>query len=287
MDWKRVWAGVKRWLFPGWGITLLLAAAGGALLALVFVRRLEETPLAYGAYLLSAYALTALVGAVARSWRPVWDRICALPLAERWLADPRFRVRIGLLLSFFINLCYAGMRMVYGAVYASGWEVAVGIYYLLLSVLRFYLMRKVSPGGGRYREELRVYRVTGWLLMGLNLALTGVSAQIVLDGRGYDYPGTLIYAAAAYSFYSLTIAIINVVKYRKFHSPVLSAAKAVGLTCALMSIFSLETAMLAQFGGETRFQQLMTAGTAVAVCAIVLAMAAYMVVSAGRKLKKG
>ena len=287
MDWKRVWAGVKRWLFPGWGITLLLAAAGGALLALVFVRRLEETPLAYGAYLLSAYALTALMGAVARSWRPVWDRIRALPLAERWLAVPRFRVRIGLLLSFFINLCYAVMRMVYGAVYASGWEAAVGIYYLLLSVLRFYLMRKVSPGGGRYREELRVYRVMGWLLMGLNLALTGVSAQIVLDGRGYDYPGTLIYAAAAYSFYSLTIAIINVVKYRKFHSPVLSAAKAVGLTCALVSIFSLETAMLAQFGGETRFQQLMTAGTAVAVCAIVLAMAAYMVVSAGRKLKKG
>ena len=145
MDWKQGWSRVKRWLFPGWGVTLLLAATGCALLALVFVRRLEETPLAYGAYLLSAYALTALVGAVARSWRPVWDRICALPLAERWLADPRFRVRIGLLLSFFINLCYAGMRMVYGAVYASGWEAAVGIYYLLLSVLREESIARDAP----------------------------------------------------------------------------------------------------------------------------------------------
>ena len=286
MDWKQGWSRVKRWLFPGWGVTLLLAATGCALLARVFVRRLEETPLAYGAYLLSAYALTALVGAVARSWRPVWDRICALPLAERWLADPRFRVRIGLLLSFFINLCYAGMRMVYGAVYASGWEAAVGIYYLLLSVLRFYLMRKVSPGGGRYREKLRVYRVTGWLLMGLNLALTGVSAQIVLDGRGYDYPGTLIYAAAAYSFYSLTIAIINVVKYRKFHSPVLSAAKAVSLTTAMVSIFSLETAMLSQFGGEPQFQFLMTASTAAGVCVLVLAIALFMTISASRRLRR-
>ena len=251
VDGRRVWAAVKRWLFPGWKLTVLLALAGGGLLALVFTRRLEGTPLAYGAYFFSAYALTALAGAAVRAWRSAWERIRALPLVGRWLDDPRFRVRGGLLLSFFINLCYAVMRMIYGAVYASGWEAAVGIYYILLCALRLYLMRRVSSAaGGRRREELQAYRVTGWLLIVLNLALAGVSAQIVLDGRGYAYPGTLIYAAAAYSFYALTLAVVNLVRYRKYHSPVLSAAKAVGLTTALVSIFSLETAMLAQFGGE-------------------------------------
>ena len=110
--------------------------------------------------------------------------------------------------------------------------------------------------------------------------------QIVLDGQGYNYPGTMIYAAAAYSFYCLTLAIVNSVRYERFHSPVLSAAKAVSLTTALVSIFSLETAMLAQFGGEPRFQFWMTAATAAAVCVLVLILAAYMVISASRTLKR-
>ena len=45
-------------------------------------------------------------------------------------------------------------------------------------------------------------------------------------------------------------------------------------------------AMLAQFGGEARFQQVMTASTAAAVCALVLGIALYMVLSAGRKRKQ-
>ena len=44
--------------------------------------------------------------------------------------------------------------------------------------------------------------------------------------------------------------------------------------------------MLAQFGGEARFQQVMTASTAAAVCALVLGIALYMVLSAGRKRKQ-
>lgn len=76
--------------------------------------------------------------------------------------------------------------------------------------------------------------------------------------------------------------------YRKFKSPVLSAAKAVNLTTALVSIFSLETAMVNRFAEEDdlRFREWMTAATALAVCMLVLAIAVFMVVQSGRKLKK-
>ena len=52
------------------------------------------------------------------------------------------------------------------------------------------------------------------------------------------------------------------------------------LPAALVSMLSLETAMLEQFGGEKNpeaFRQIMTGATGGCVCAMVLAMALYMI----------
>lgn len=68
---------------------------------------------------------------------------------------------------------------------------------------------------------------------------------------------------------------------------ILSATKVVNLTTALVSIFNLETAMIAQFGAEQiYFRRVMTACTAFAVCVIVLGTAAFMVISSTHKLRR-
>ena len=115
--------------------------------------------------------------------------------------------------------------------------------------MRLLLIKWVpaSPGEAVLRREWEESRIAGWLLFGLNAALAWISIQIVRDGQGYRYPGLMIYTMAAYSFYCLEMSIWGTVKYRKNKSPLLSAAKNVNLTCALVSIFSLETAMLTEF----------------------------------------
>ena len=265
-----------------------LALISAAALFVIFARGYEETPPAYAAYLLSCYALAAVSEAVARSLQPIWQCITATPLVARWRADVYFRVRTGLILSFLVNLCYAGLRVISAGLYASVWEAALGGYYVLLCAVRFYLIRRTpkTHGERRYAEELRIYRRTGWLLMAVDLTLTGVTVQIIQDGQGYHYPGTMIYAMAAYVFYTISMAVANIVRFRRFRSPVLSAAKAVNLTTALVSIFSLETAMLAEFGGEPAFQQNMTTATGVGTCVLVLAISLYMVIRADRPQKR-
>lgn len=281
------WAIVKKWLFPGWKVTLPLAAVSAAALYAVFTRGLEGTPLAYAAYLVSFYALVAATGLAVRVCRPAWRWICGIPLVARWRSDEYFRVRLGLILSFLINLCYAGLRVVGAVLYTSFWDGALGFYYILLCAARFYLTRRTPKDQENtdYVRELRTCRWTGAFLLVLNQVLIWISLQIIQDGQSYHYPGTLIYAAAAYFFYALTMAIVNAVKYRKLRSPVLTAAKAVNLTTALVSIFSLETAMLSQFGGSTQFRYLMTSATASAVCVLGHAIAIFLIVLPGRKLK--
>ena len=99
-------------------------------------------------------------------------------------------------------------------------------------------------------------------LVVMNQALAGIVFYIVKQNRGFTYSGTLIYAMAAYTFYITISAAVNVARFRKHGSPLLSAAKAISLTAALVSMLSLETAMLAQFGAETpRFRLVMTAAS--------------------------
>lgn len=98
----------------------------------------------------------------------------------------------------------------------------------------------------------------------------------------------LIYVMALYAFYATITAVRNVVKFRRYGSPVMSAAKVINLTAALVSMLSLETAMLTQFGAadDPMFRQIMTASTGAGISILVLGMAVYMIVWSTRQLKR-
>lgn len=277
--WKTLWKRSKRCLFPGWKLAFPLVLISTVFLVYIFTHSMDGTPMAYGAYILSFYALIAGTEAATRIGLALWKRIKVIPLVDRWRTDAYFRARLSLILSFFISLCYAGLRMVSAARYTSFWDGALGGYYVLLCVIRLYLLRWTpsSESAVGQAEQYRTRRRAGWLLLILDLILTWIAYQIVQEGRGYHYPGTLIYAYAAYAFYALISASILLVRYRRFNSPVLSAAKSVNLTSGIVAIFSLETAMMDSFGGDEAFWDYMLPGTAAVMCALVLLIAVFMI----------
>ena len=119
----------------------------------------------------------------------------------------------------------------------------------------------------------------------LNLSLTAIVIQMVWQNKAYSYPEIIIIAVATYTFYTVTVSIIDLVKYRKFKSPVMSAAKAIRFAAALVSLLTLETAMLVQYGDDELFRRLMTALTGAGVCIIVLGMSVYMVIRANKEIR--
>ncbi len=278
---------LKKLLCPSLLWVAVLAVLGGVMLFITFSRGIENTPFAYVSYVTSFYALVILTAQVVTGGKAVRRKLYDTPLTNRYLTDAFFRVRVGLHVSLLVSLAYAVLRLVSAVRFSSFWDGALALYYMLLCGVRVYLILGLSKKGdaASYRRELHTYRTTGFFLITLSLALNMIAVQIVRAGQTYRYQGTLIFAVGFYTFYCLILSSINTVKYRKFKSPVLSAAKAVNLTTALVSIFSLETAMLDQFGDDPEFQRGMTAGTALAVCTMVLAIAVFMVIQSGRKLK--
>ena len=85
----------------------------------------------------------------------------------------------------------------------------------------------------------------------------------------------------------MTMAIVNLIKSRKHNRPVLTAAKVIHVTAALVSMLSLETAMLTQFGENSTpaFRQHMIAYTGGGICIVMSMMAVLMIIKATQNLK--
>lgn len=281
---------------PLW--TVLAALFGYGFVISVAVFDVQNPVLRYASYLASAYALMVTCTGLpylklaaervrdALRRYPLMKKFRSTTVGERFMTDARFRAGVSLYQGFFVNLLYIVMKLMSGVVYRSAWFIALAVYYILLAVMRFLLVRRLNVQDEA--AELRRYRLCGIMLLFMNQALTGIVVFMVHQNRGFAYPGLLIYAMAAYSFYAVTVAVINIVRTRRHNSPILSAAKAINFVAALVSILSLTTAMLAQFGGEDDmdFRRTMTGAVGGGVCTIVIGMAIYMICRANISLKK-
>ena len=179
-----------------------------------------------------------------------------------------------------VNFLYVVFRIFVGIRYASVWAITIAIYYLLLGLIRLSLI--LSYRSRTVKSELRCYRRTAWLLFALNIPMGGMILLMVLTDSGYSYPGFVIYLSALYTFYTVILSIVNLAKFRKLGSPILSAAK----IAALMSLLGLQTAMIAQFSsGEGSFRVKMNVATGGTVWLAVIVTAVYMLLRS-RKTKE-
>lgn len=263
---------------------------GFGLVLYVAVSATADSPLAYASYGLSAYALILLCFRLPDIIR-FWFRFKQNNrFAVRYFSDTQYRVTLSLYASTAINLLYAGLQLWAGIQQESIWFYSLAVYYAMLAFMRFFLLKEArihEMGKDRYREYIH-YRITAILLLILNLAMGTISAFVVIENRGFRHHEIVTIAMAAYTFYSLTMAIVSIFRYRKFRSPVLSASKHISLASALVSMLSLETAMFSSFGADSdpalRFW--VTAMSGAAIFIIVLALAIYMLLLARKELNK-
>ena len=137
-------------------------------------------------------------------------------------------------------------------------------------------------------EELRKYRACGIVFLVMNLALALMIFFMVYWNRTFHHHEITTIAMAAYTFTSLTLAIINTVKYRKYNSPVYSASKAISLASACVSMLTLESTMLTTFGDGTvdlAGRRLFLGLSGGAISVLIIAMAVYMIVQGAKKIK--
>lgn len=286
-------------LLPPIWLAAPLMLAGFGLVSWVLATGHPQDALAYLSYALSAWALTLAVSRTIRgirTWRqelPAYRlvrRAAESPMGIRFRSDRNYRQELSLYAGLSVNLLYTLIKASAGIIYHSLWFGALAVYYLMLTLMRFTLARQIgrSAAGAERLGEWRRYRLCGSLLLVMDQALAVVVLLVVRQDYAFHYPGHLVYAMAAYAFYALTMAIINITRRREQLSPAIAAAKALSLVSALVSMLSLETALLAQFSTQEdeRFRRIMLGTSGGAVCIIVLTLAIYMLIHASRAIRR-
>lgn len=286
MDWK------KLLFLPVW-LLLLLTAVSAAALVTIFLKGWEMTVIAYIAYVFSFYTLCVVtvycVKVLPKQYRQIKQKILANPLGNRYFTDKIFRSTVSLNASLVINLLYVAVNLLSWYLYRSWWFVCLAVYYAILSVMRFLLVRyvRLNTIGTNRRGELTRSLACSYIMLLLNLFLSGAVLMMVYQNKGYEYHGILIYVMALYTFYTAVHAIISMIKYRKFQSPVMSTAKSISMAAALVSMLNLETAMFAEFGADMAKadQQLMIMLTGAGISISVIVMAVYRIVRCTKEIQ--
>ncbi len=271
---KGVLAGWSRLLHPPKWVSVFVPPVVFAALLFVMTSGRNRGIPAYLLYVLSAYCLTIwllpLPGFVRSVKTAAVRRVQGTAFGGRYMNDLAFRGSVGICMGMAANFLYVAFRAAVGVRHASAWSLSVAVYYLALGVLRLSLIFSKNRG-----DERRAYRQTAWRLLLLTLPMGGMIVQIAATSAGYSYPGYMIYLSAMYTFYAAIEATVNLVRFRRLGSPILSAAKALSFVAALMSVLGLQTAMIAQFSpGEESFRRTMNAltGGAVWLCTILTAV---------------
>ena len=281
----------KALLFPHIAIMILLVPIATVLLvgSMVFIG--TESVIAYISYVLAAYTLTVWCFKIPYLIKFFKTFKNENKYARRWQDDTRLRVNVSLYGSLAWNALYGIFQLWLGFYHHTFWFYSLGAYYICLCVMRFFLARHTTryAPGERMQNELKKYRACGIVFLVMNLALALIIFFMVYFGRTFEHHMITAIAMAAYTFTALTAAIINVIKYRKYNSPVFSASKAISLTAALVSMLTLESTMLTAFSDETMTdisRKLMLGVTGGVISLLIVVMAIYMIVVGTKKLKK-
>ncbi|MGN0317741.1 MAG: hypothetical protein ACI4E1_07355 [Lachnospira sp.] len=232
-------------------------------------------------------------------WKRIWKKLPLIfknikqkiynyQFARKYFTDAAFKTHVSLYRSFAINMIYVIVNAVSAVIYSTNWFAIFAIYYGIMAIMRFLLVRYVRKNeiGESRVGELKCSRLCACILLTVNITLSFAVLMMVYYNRSFQYKGFLIYVMAMYAFYITTTAIMELVKYRKYNSPVMSVSKIIKLAAALFSMLFLETAMLSQFGADTspEDKKTMIMATGGGISIIVVTMAVYMIVRTSREI---
>ena len=192
--------------------------------------------------------------------------------------------------TFFYNSIYAVFTLILGILHKSSWYISIAAYYISLAIMRFSLLRyfRISKAGEDVISELKRFRLCGIVLLIMNTALSGLTFYQTIASKELKHHGATAVVLALFTISLFSLSIINVIRYKKFNSPVLYAARLISFVSALVSMLSLETAIISRF--ETAlsdgWQRAITGLSAFAVLAIITYIGIFMVVRSNKALKK-
>lgn len=241
-----------------------------------------------------AYTVYLIVVTVRNLKKSVVSVLEKNEFADRLLTNYDYRTVVFTIGAFAMNVIFGAFNGYLGVKNFSVWYGTLAVYYISLAFIRGSVLVYHKKNTSKSKEEnelksqlsnAKVYRNSGIIMLVLNMVLSFAVVQMIVSGAHFSYIGWTIYAYAAYAFFKISMAIINIFRAHASSDLTVRTIRDINLTAATVSILALQTAMLTTFSTENVNVRMANACTGTVVCLITIGLGIYMIVCAHKKIK--
>ncbi len=192
-------------------------------------------------------------------------------IGSRLLDDKRYRAIIKAVFSLMFNLIFVFYNGILGITSGSLIFVASAVYYLLLSSMRFSVIRLER----KYNEksDIQSATVTGILLIILSVVFHIIILFSIKYNTATSYGQITMIAIATFTFTKITVAIVTAVKHRRDNSRLIKAINNIRYSEVAVSLLTMQQSMLVSFGEMNKKTAIiLNACTGAGVCVFIMTL---------------
>ncbi len=189
-------------------------------------------------------------------------------------------------LSFLISLAFAFYNGVLAIINSSILYGSFSLYYILLIILRLFILQAQLFSMSKKRPDIQqnAYYISFILLILFTLAMVPPVTMLALNKREYNLGLIPAIANAAYTTYSITMAIINLKKAKKTDNLLTKQLRLINFIYALMSVLTLQNTLILASGGFDEDMYVFSATTSgVILLGIIVTIVTSFVLSLKKK----
>lgn len=194
----------------------------------------------------------------------------------RWKSDYDFKTVTASLGSLAVTVIFALYNGFLGVHHASLWHGTICAYYLVLSILRGFIVlseKKIKGPEGAARARNKIYLISAVLLFILNLSLVVPVSLLVLLQKPVELSLIPAIAMAAYTTYKIVMASVNLKKRKKSENRLVRLLRTINFIDALVSILTLQnTLIMENMHGEGNQMLTLSAVTSAVIMLTVLVL---------------
>lgn len=249
------------------------------LLYLILLNKFNTTE-SYVLYLIMSYCLITIIIKIYEIVRKIINKIIDdNKFLSKYKNDYKLRYKLSLYKSLILNILYSVVKFILGCYYKSLWFIAFSLYYVLLVIIRTSILKLEINPQKSIKDEWIKYRKNAITLLSMNVILTMIILVIVNEKIIIKYPMFIAIGIAVYTFYITIESVVNLIKYRKLKSPLISSAKVVNIITSLISMLSLEVVMLSTFGADKiKFNEIMIMASGGGFSIVIITICVYMII---------
>lgn len=189
-------------------------------------------------------------------------------LYKKIKSDPILKLRLSITGSLIINIIFAIYNGYLALKGFSYWFLTISVYYVILGLGRYICAFKGLHRSINNKKQILMY--CGILLCLLSCVLAGsvtLSLKLPVIRKQSLIP---MLASATYTFYKMTLAIINLIKAKSSKSALTITIRNLSMADAVSSMLMLERVMVTSLESDANYAFNMTVATGAGAYIIVL-----------------